>query len=293
MTLVSKERAILFVDVADSTAIYELLGDKPAAKAIDACLQAIAQDVTRWDGTVVKTIGDEIMAAFPGANAACEAAKSMQSTISRMPVSGGVKYAIKIGFHFGQVLEERMDFWGDGVNTAARLAGLARRGQILTSASTAGLLSPVLREHTRDFASLSVKGKQDPVSVVEVLWEDDEEATQIAAPIKRAQVVTTLKLLVADRACEFPAEKAAIWLGRDADCDVVVAEKTASRRHARIERRGSKYVLVDDSTNGTYVCIGDEHEVLLRREQLPLRGSGKISLGVSAQVATASISFDC
>jgi len=50
-----------------------------------------------------------------------------------------VKLAIRIGFHFGLVLEDKGDFWGDGVNTAARLAGLAKAGQILTSAHTNAL----------------------------------------------------------------------------------------------------------------------------------------------------------
>ena len=53
----------------------------------------------------------------------------------------------------------------------------------------------------------------------------------------------------------FPPDKSVLIFGRENTCDVVVREKTASRRHARIERRGVQYVLVDESTNGTYVAI--------------------------------------
>src|SRR5437762_7909989 len=58
MTLISKERAILFADVSGSTALYELLGDKPAAKAIEACLNELRAVVANREGQVVKTIGD-------------------------------------------------------------------------------------------------------------------------------------------------------------------------------------------------------------------------------------------
>src|SRR5262245_66578749 len=78
MTLISKERAILFVDVSGSTALYELLGDKPAAKTIDACLGQLRDVVTRRAGQVVKTIGDELMVVFNDPIAASEAAREMQ-----------------------------------------------------------------------------------------------------------------------------------------------------------------------------------------------------------------------
>src|SRR5260221_697385 len=125
MTLISKERAILFADVSGSTALYELLGDKPAAKAIEACLGELRIIVAKRDGVVVKTIGDEIMVVFGNPEAACNAAREMQQRMIALPPTAGVKLAIRIGFHFGLVLEDKGDFWGDGVNTAARLASPA------------------------------------------------------------------------------------------------------------------------------------------------------------------------
>src|SRR5215831_18434436 len=75
MTLISKERAILFADVSGSTSLYETLGDKPAAKAIDALLGTLREVIETRDGQVVKTIGDELMVVFNNASAACEAAR--------------------------------------------------------------------------------------------------------------------------------------------------------------------------------------------------------------------------
>src|SRR5689334_18180760 len=145
MTLISKERAILFADVSGSTALYELLGDKPAAKAIDACLGALKEVIETRGGEVVKTIGDELMVVFNSAAAACEAAREMQHRMAAWPPISGAKLAIRIGFHHGLVLEDKGDFWGDGVNTAARLAGLAKAGQILTTGATANALPAIQR----------------------------------------------------------------------------------------------------------------------------------------------------
>src|SRR5207302_8910787 len=113
MTLTSKERAILFADVSGSTALYELLGDRPAAKRIEACLEELRKIVAKRDGQVVKTIGDEIMVVFGNPEAACNAAREMQQRVIALPPTAGVKLAIRIGFHFGIVLEDRRDLRRD------------------------------------------------------------------------------------------------------------------------------------------------------------------------------------
>jgi adenylate cyclase len=293
MTLVSKERAILFADVSGSTALYELLGDKPAAKAIDAVLGALKEVIAARDGQVVKTIGDELMVVFNNPEAACEAAREMQQRMATWPPTSGAKLAIRIGFHYGQVLEDKGDFWGDGVNTAARLAGLAKAGQILTTGATANALPGIQRSNLRDLDAISVKGKQDAVRVFELMWGDTEDSTQLAAMSSSAKVITHLTLEVGERTILFPPDKSVLILGRDNTSDIAVREKTASRRHARIERRGVQYVLIDESTNGTYVAIEGDREVLLRRESVMLRGRGKIALGTSTGTALELVLFDC
>jgi class 3 adenylate cyclase len=293
MTLVSKERAILFADVSGSTALYELLGDKPAAKTIDACLGQLREVVAKREGQVVKTIGDELMVVFGSAENACEAAREMQQRVTALPATAGAKLAIRIGFHFGLVLEDKGDFWGDGVNTAARLAGLAKAGQILTTGATANALSGVQRGNLRDLDAITVKGKHDAVRVFELMWGDTEDATQVARHASSARVETRLTLQIGERTMDFPQDKSVLIFGRDSTCDVVVREKTASRQHARIERRGVQYVLVDESTNGTYVAIEGDREVMLRRDSVMLRGRGKIGIGTSTSTAVELVQFDC
>ena len=86
---------------------------------------------------------------------------------------------------------------------------------------------------------------------------------------------------------------AAATIGRDASCQLAVADRMASRQHARVERRRDKFILVDQSTNGTFVEFDGETEMVLRREELMLRGKGRITLGHSASgLAEETIYFD-
>lgn len=293
MTLVSQQRAILFADVCDSTSIYEKLGDKPAAKAIEACLNLLQESVAAYEGHVVKTIGDEIMAVFRSAASACDAAKSMQLKISVMLPVSGIKLAIRIGFHYGPVLEDKGDFWGDGVNTAARLAGLAKATEIYTSGATAMALPVEMRMGLRDLSAISIKGKQDELQVYDVIWEENEEATQLAGMASSAHVQAVLHLTLGGQSLDFPTDKSVLILGRDPAADLHIKEKTASRRHARIERRGAQYYLIDESTNGTFLHIDGDREIMLKRDQSLLRGTGRVSFGVFGVKSEESLYFVC
>jgi adenylate cyclase len=88
-------------------------------------------------------------------------------------------------------------------------------------------------------------------------------------------------------------ERKQIVLGRDATADLVVADRMASRAHCEIEQRGHKFVLADRSANGTYLSIDGDSEIVLRREEVLLRGHGFITLGQSRSTATEFVEFFC
>jgi len=75
------------------------------------------------------------------------------------------------------------------------------------------------------------------------------------------------------------ATQGSFSLGRDAASDIIINDRRASRTHARIERRRDKFVLIDQSTNGTYVTFVGEAEFALKREEVILRSKGRISFG--------------
>lgn len=276
-----KSVAVLFADIAGSTKLYDTLGDTQAKAMIDECIALMRGITNRYGGRVIKTIGDEVMCVLPDADSGCLAATDMQLKISSLPMVSGVQRAIRAGFHFGAVIEENNDVFGDTVNLAARMAGLAKGNQIMTTRSTVDKLSPMLRGSTRPIAALSVKGKGDDVEVCEVIWQPSDEMTMATPSI--LPTTRAVELVLHHGAQEHLLEQSntGIVLGRDAACEVVVADRMASRLHARIERRRDKFFLIDQSTNGTFVAVEGEAEITLRREEVMLRGTGRIAFGHS------------
>lgn len=275
------EMAVLFADIAGSTKLYDTLGDAQAKTLIDECLGIMRGVVARYAGRVIKTIGDEVMCVLPDADSGHLAATDMQLKVAALPAVSNVKRAIRVGFHVGPVIEESSDVFGDTVNMAARMAGLARGMQIITTLATVERLSPALRSSTRQIAALSVKGKGDDIEVCEVIWQAGEDLTMATASITPA--LTQTKLHLTHGASELVLEQAnaTVLLGRDAGCQIVLADRKASRVHARIERRRDKFFLVDQSSNGTFVTFAGEAEITLRREEVMLRGQGRIAFGHS------------
>lgn len=272
----------MFADVSGSTRLYEVLGDTRAFAAINGCLDILMRLTTAHSGRVVKTIGDEIMAVFPDAMSAVQAACEMQLVMTARAPIDNTRVAIRVGLHFGPVLESSADgdVFGDTVNVAARMAGIANAGQIITTAATVALLPPIMRASTRTLSALSVKGKADDVEVREVIWQESEEMTMMVGnTISPPAAEPSLKLVHQGATFVVDAAHPVITIGRDEQADIVIEDRRASRMHAKIERRRDKFVFVDLSSNGSFVMIKGETEIQLRREELVLRESGSISLG--------------
>lgn len=274
--------AVLFADIAGSTSLYDVLGDARAKAMIDEALEAMKAVTARHGGRVIKTIGDEIMCVFDGADRGFIAATDMQLRIDHLPVTNGAKRKIRVGFHAGSVIEENGDVFGDTVNTAARMAGLAKGMQIFTTRVTADMLSPALRAGTRNIAELSVKGKADDMAVCEVIWQEGDDLTMTAPSVLMPQSQAVLVLRHGSREIAMNNAKASVSLGRDAGSDFVISDPKASRNHARVEKRRDKFFLADQSTNGTFVTFAGEAEISLRREEVMLRASGRMTFGHSA-----------
>lgn len=288
--------AVLFADVSDSTRLYESLGDTAAFGGVRGVIGSLRDVSTAFGGRVVKTIGDGLMCVFPDADAAANAAAEMQRSIAqRPPLERGKKLTIRVGFHVGPVIQDGDDVFGDCVNVAARMAALALAGQAITTAGTVAALSAHLRETTRPIDALPVKGKTEGVEVHELLWHSSSERTVIpgrtpAATMERAGV---LALRLTHRGQQKSVTISATF-GRDADNTFTITDPMASRRHAKIERRVDRFVLVDQSSNGTYVTIGGGSEIRLRREEAILHSSGRIAFGHSTSDANAeTVEFDC
>lgn len=289
------EVAVLFADVSGSTKLYETAGDAVAVVAIDACVSLFKAKTQEHGGRVIKTIGDEVMAVFPSAGDATEAAIEMQFGVDALPPVAGTKLGIRIGFHLGPVVDREGDVFGDTVNLAARLTGLATKGQIITSRESVDQLIPMLKSACRQLYSIAVKGKANEVMLCEVFWQQNEEATTMASlrTVVSVPKETKLWLRYHDKEIVLSGDRSAVALGRDAGSDFVILDKMASRIHCKIERRRNKFALLDHSANGTFMKVGEEREIMLRREEIVLREHGVIAFGQSCAKTTELVEFKC
>ena len=283
---------VLFADVSGSTKLYETVGDAAAHAAIDLCVKLFAGITEQHGGRVIKTIGDEVMAIFPQAAEAGRAAVDIQLGIAGMAPVDKVRLGVRIGLHFGPVVERDGDVFGDTVNLSARLTEMASRGQIITSFETVERLGDLQRLDCRKLYAIPVKGKEKDVQICEILWTDVDDATTMAAPRTRNEKASaTLRVSYRGRSIVLPTECKSLVLGRDAAADLVVAERMASRMHCEIEARQGRFFLTDRSANGTWVEIDGASEVVLRREESMLHGHGYISLGQPRAASTELVEF--
>ena len=274
---------ILFADVAGSTKLFETRGDLEARRLVSAMLAALAEVTARHGGRVVKTIGDEIMCTFPGPMQGLLGSVDMQKRIAQDVNFARESLAVRIGLHHGDALLEDNDVFGDAVNTAARMASLAKREQIITTASTVRMLTNSGMLRTRSVGQARVAGKQHPIDIVDVTWQEDtSNVTMVQRAIKldaNQQTRVRLQLRYRGQVLEFDDLAPPCTLGRDATSSLVVDAEWVSRNHALIECKRGLFTLSDRSTNGTYVQFGEDDELRLHRDEVHLRRSGTISLG--------------
>lgn len=279
----AESAVVLFADISGSTQLYETLGDTQAMETIGKCISVLSQAVTDNSGIVIKTIGDEVLATFNDVEAALSAAASIVQSVGQAFPDGSTKIEVSIGLHFGQVLVEEEDVFGDTVNIASRLVKLANPGQVLTSQATVQQLPEELRAKTRAIGTFPVKGKRDVMKVFEILlFEAQHDPELTVAPGKglaMERVKVYLLLRFGQKELTLHEEGQSVLMGRDPDHELTVESKLASRNHAEIEYTNGKFVLSDHSTNGTFILTGEGETIHLHRETFLLQGNGQISLG--------------
>lgn len=283
------QRAVLFVDVTDSTRIYESLGDTVALALINGLFARLEKLLAKHGGAIVKSLGDGIICAFEDPDSAFRTACEIQTTVHSAAQGTHNRLQLKIGFTWGPVILSRGDMYGDTMNVCARLVTLANPEQILTSSQTVEALSAGLRTRCRALFPTRIKGKAEEVAVSEVMWRYDPAITEsnlTRAAFARA-VQTSLKLIYRGNIFVVSRSRPTLQFGRDASNDVVIASLFASRIHARVTTRDGHFVLADLSSNGTFLLADEESgvqpaEVHLRHEEAVLAGRGWIGMGKHA-----------
>ena len=290
------EVAILFADVVGSTQLYDEFGDTKASETVAHCLEVMKDSTRDFNGTVIKTIGDEVMSTFPSIDDAMGAATQMQNRISGSESRDDIPVSIRIGCHFGPVVREHNDIFGAAVHTANRMTSQAKARQIVISGTSVERMSEEWRSQTRQIDVATVRGRLDEVALYELVWQP-EEATSMLPTIEwdnKARKANKLTLSFRDQTVVVNDRKKSINLGRADDNDLVIKGNLISRIHAKIEMRRGKFILVDQSTNGTFLQNVKGEETFVRRDSTELSGEGVIGLGRVAKPGTPlAIHFIC
>ena len=287
---------VLFADISDSTRLYRLLGDEAALHAIEQCLTTMADVAKSYGGNVVKSIGDELMVAFPEPIATFDAAIGIQLAVSQLSAlpspAGDIKLELHVGFHFGPAIVAGDDVFGDTVIVAARLTRIARAGQIITSSEMIGRLSPAQLRATRALAAFAVKGRPQQMRILEVIWQAGPNVTVIDALEAASATAHRPVLQLGYEGTELVSDwSEEIAIGRGPGNDLTVPHYRVSRRHATISFRHDNWVLCDHSTNGSYVTFMGEPEIPLHHGELVLHKSGVIALGLPSERQGVSVWF--
>jgi len=278
----TRDHAIAFADLADSTRLFRELGDAAARDLMHTFYGRVAAALPPHDGHIVKTLGDGVMCAFPDADRAVLAMGALHAQMAavRAPAQ---PLRVHSGISYGSVIVEGDDMFGTIVNVAAYLAAIARTNQILATQGVVDRLSAPLRACARAAYAARLKGDDRQSLVHEIRWQTDRTGDTNVNP-------TAVGVLPADEgALQFHfggamhrlnAFNPRLSLGRDAGNNIVVADDYASRNHAVVEVDTMRFKLIDRSANGTYVALdGAPGEARVLRGETVLHGSGRISLG--------------
>lgn len=275
MTAPPRSCAVLHADVAGSARLYERLDEATLSHGIDRCLKRIRNVIEGMGGKIAQQVGDEVLACFDQAEDACQAALEMQQRIADLPPLKGVQFGIRIGLHAGNVNMTPSGPSGPAVQCSARIAGMARRDQILCSpALIAHLPAHSLVRNEPDPLQRTVRDDQQQMHLFQLPWLP-------LPPASTHEGHCRMTLLFEGQIITIDADQPILTVGRDPSCRLRLNDRKSSRMHAHIEWHEHGIELVDTSTNGCFIRYRGQPEIILRRDRHILTGRGTLSFGTS------------
>jgi class 3 adenylate cyclase len=256
--------AIVHADLAGFTRMMEGAESRTFRHLKTAQIDIWRPAIETGGGRLVGTAGDAMLAEFKSAVAAVSAAIDIQERMAQFNESldDGQRMLFRIGVHLGEVIvdEEDQNIFGDGVNLAARIQGIAEPGGIAVSRAVRDMTELRIDYAFIDGGEYQLKNLSRPIHVFHV-----RQAARGSAAMAQSASPVKLRFEGADSsgvkyAFEISLERLAscpegMVIGRAAgQCELVVSHATVSRRHARLMLAGDALRVEDlGSTNGTSV----------------------------------------
>lgn len=287
-----RETTVLFATVVGAAQLLAKAGDQAAREAMERCQHRLGRAAASCGGRLASAKGDKVMVLVATPDMAADTASLMHQQMEKIPAVADIKLGAAIGFHHGPVIQKGGEVFGDTVLLAAGVCEHAGRGQIICTDGTAKMLSPLYRTWVRRLSTAAIKGRSGEVALCELVWQADDATVPRFRPDDKS-LPAVLRLKYRGQRVELRRERELFTIGRDKSCGLVINHDDASREHCTIERRRDKFVIVDVSTNGTYVTIEGDKEITLEREELTLLKRGWIAIGAPRETAKEVVEFFC
>jgi hypothetical protein len=280
-------------------------GDAPddgaLAPGVVFCVEVVsaAHDQTRRDestpvpspiesrerlGEIVRATGGEVIdSSLEGLYAVFQDAAAVPAVVTRL-LAATTDTRIRIGIHLGPVHTGR-PVYGAGPLTASAIARLARPEQALCSEETVLAMPQDVSWGARRLHGVALPGLHGPTPLyrIETQGHIGAASATLHAETESGPVFTRLELVHGADVYQCDAASPELTLGRTSANDVVVRSDLTSRQHARIEKRGHRFVIEDMSANGTVIIDDDGTETMLRSDEATLMHGGLLCLGGRAE----------
>ncbi|MCK5688664.1 protein kinase [Myxococcota bacterium] len=177
------DAVVMFTDTEDSTAYYERYGDSMGRQKMLTHHALIFPRIRAHKGSVVKTIGDGVMAFFPASKDAVNAARHMMQALSDFnenTTEEDEEIHIRVGIHRGPAYAEDGDLHGVAVTVASRIVQEAATDEVIVTQAVTDALD---KESFESIPPIPFRGKLEPIRVSRLRWRDQHQS-QKSAPAR-------------------------------------------------------------------------------------------------------------
>lgn len=307
----TSSKAVVFVDLSSSTSLFERMGDLAATKIVRYVTTGIAVHLKKFNGRIIKFLGDGVMAIFDHPENAVDACVQLHDVLNRNLTGKNQGFsrgniALRVGIDYGPLVEVADDAYGDIVNVASRVMSMAKPDEMMLTAEVYNNISESLKKNCRRLGRMLLRGKEMPQLIygLDLLreGEDNNDLTQFnesgftsfrSLGKEDESDGWRLQLRFEQKNYFFSQADMPIIIGRSPECDLVIDDSRVSRTHVRIDYVGGQLYVSDISINGTLLRYGDNkgtstYPVTMRRQKCILMRYGEIILGICNPAHPAS-----
>ncbi len=279
MSQARQQLAILFADIGESTRLYERLGDTEAHRQISLSLKLMESAIVGCEGQLLRTVGDAVLASFNRCDDAFYAAREIQQAHQNEMLS------VRVGFHYGEVIPDKGDVYGTAVNIAARVASFARLEEITLSGDACARLSQANQANTTLIDAVNLKGIDTAMDIHRIEWQSNKAANTVVASaadrVMQSVASPVAELAYAGALSRVNEASPLLEIGRDESNGLTVSAECVSRHHLQLRCKDGQILLIDNSTNGSFINRDGQNPLFVRRETLVLDGQGLLGVGAN------------